>query len=766
MPRSARALPLLLLAFTAPGAAAAAEPAEEPVPAERRLDRVAGLCRAWTTAKYLHPGLWGRDFDWDAAFVAAAEAVDGTSPPERYREIAAAMLGTLDDPATEVVSDDDEADEDKEHEDDEAAETEAAAPAAAEVELVRIVGDGVLLIDLPGHQRAHGAYAALGPLMGQLPAELPTTSGLILDLRFADGGAGHRGGFILERAAEVLVPRPVRGPARRWLVHWGYAPQRGASSGGYRSGEVTGPATEFTPRVDGGSWRVVFLVNERSPLPDLLWALHGAGLAKLVAEGDFAPERMVQRVTVDLGEGLAARIRVVEVLAERPLDAVQVGSEAPPGGEGDAALAAALALLGEEWEQSTTLSAAASAPAVRRPEESYTDPALPRLGLRLLAACRAWGVIHEFYPYLELIGDWDQAFRDSLPAFLDAGDEVAYSRAVLELMAHVADDHTTVSGNAGIDQLLGAATPPLAVRLIEGEVAVVAVAPEVEGVAVGDVVVEVDGEPIGILIERLLPLVPGSRELNRRRRAAATALRGAADVPAVLGLHGAGGEVRRVEVPRSTPRWWRVEPGPAWNRIAPGVGYADLRLLQIHEVEPMLEELGDTDALILDLRGYPNGTGWVLAHFLNVRGAEVGALFRRREVGSESAYFKDSGFFFAQGLPELAEEPYTGEVVVLIDERAISQSEHVALFLEQAAGAVFIGSPTAGANGDITNFWLPGGIFVVFTGHDVRHADGRQLQRVGILPDIAVEPTLAGLRAGRDEVLERALEHLGVEGAP
>jgi C-terminal processing protease CtpA/Prc len=147
----------------------------------------------------------------------------------------------------------------------------------------------------------------------------------------------------------------------------------------------------------------------------------------------------------------------------------------------------------------------------------------------------------------------------------------------------------------------------------------------------------------------------------------------------------------------------------------------------------MLEELGDTDALILDLRGYPNGTGWVLAHFLNVRGAEVGALFRRREVGSESAYFKDSGFFFAQGLPELAEEPYTGEVVVLIDERAISQSEHVALFLEQAAGAVFIGSPTAGANGDITNFWLPGGIFVVFTGHDVRHADGRQLQRVGIL---------------------------------
>jgi hypothetical protein len=36
----------------------------------------------------------------------------------------------------------------------------------------------------------------------------------------------------------------------------------------------------------------------------------------------------------------------------------------------------------------------------------------------------------------------------------------------------------------------------------------------------------------------------------------------------------------------------------------------------------------------------------------------------------------------------------------------------------------------------------------------------------GSSPDVAVEPTLAGLRAGCHEVLERALEHLGVEGAP
>ena len=41
----------------------------------------------------------------------------------------------------------------------------------------------------------------------------------------------------------------------------------------------------------------------------------------------------------------------------------------------------------------------------------------------------------------------------------------------------------------------------------------------------------------------------------------------------------------------------------------------------------------------------------------------------------------------------------------------------------------------------------------------VRWPDGKQLQRVGLLPDIEVKPTIAGIRAGRDEVLERAVQY-------
>ena len=52
----------------------------------------------------------------------------------------------------------------------------------------------------------------------------------------------------------------------------------------------------------------------------------------------------------------------------------------------------------------------------------------------------------------------------------------------------------------------------------------------------------------------------------------------------------------------------------------------------------------------------------------------------------------------------------------------------------------------------------PGGITTTFTGAGVYYPDGRETQRVGIVPDIVVKPTIKGIREGKDEVMERAIE--------
>jgi hypothetical protein len=45
-----------------------------------------------------------------------------------------------------------------------------------------------------------------------------------------------------------------------------------------------------------------------------------------------------------------------------------------------------------------------------------------------------------------------------------------------------------------------------------------------------------------------------------------------------------------------------------------------------------------------------------------------------------------------------------------------------------------------------------------FSGQGVWHVDNRQLQRVGLQPHVLVRPTIKGKRAGKDEVLEKAIE--------
>jgi C-terminal processing protease CtpA/Prc len=115
---------------------------------------------------------------------------------------------------------------------------------------------------------------------------------------------------------------------------------------------------------------------------------------------------------------------------------------------------------------------------------------------------------------------------------------------------------------------------------------------------------------------------------------------------------------------------------------------------------------------------------------------------------------------FAQTFSPSSKPRYAGKVVMLINEQAISRAEHTCLIFSAATDVTFIGTPTNGTNGDITNLVLPGNLTVVFTGHDVRHGDGRQLQRVGVQPHITVAPTITGIREGRDEVLEAAVKYL------
>jgi C-terminal processing protease CtpA/Prc len=71
-----------------------------------------------------------------------------------------------------------------------------------------------------------------------------------------------------------------------------------------------------------------------------------------------------------------------------------------------------------------------------------------------------------------------------------------------------------------------------------------------------------------------------------------------------------------------------------------------------------------------------------------------------------------------------------------------------------------VGSQTAGAFGEVVKVFLPMNITVQFTVNSIFDIQMRSMQGIGILPDVEVRPTITGIRAGRDEVLEKGIEVL------
>jgi C-terminal processing protease CtpA/Prc len=119
------------------------------------------------------------------------------------------------------------------------------------------------------------------------------------------------------------------------------------------------------------------------------------------------------------------------------------------------------------------------------------------------------------------------------------------------------------------------------------------------------------------------------------------------------------------------------------------------------------------------------------------------------------------------GWPVWAEKPrLTAKAAFLTDGRAISYAETYLGIVEAFQLAEIVGAPTAGTNGNVNPFTLPGGYWVAWTGMKVLKHDGSRHHGVGIQPTVPAERTLRGVIEGRDEVLEKGIEVVSAGPAP
>lgn len=183
------------------------------------------------------------------------------------------------------------------------------------------------------------------------------------------------------------------------------------------------------------------------------------------------------------------------------------------------------------------------------------------------------------------------------------------------------------------------------------------------------------------------------------------------------------------------------------------LGYVNMGLIKRSDLNDMFENLKNTESIIFDSRNYPNMTILPLSRLLLPEN-KIYYEFIFPETNYLSKFYRRKNNI-GRNNPDY----YKGNVVILVNEVTQSQAETTVMMLKQHPKAKVIGGYTSGANGDVISFNIAG-LKTCFTGLGAYYPDGRETQRIGIIPDIIVRPTVKGIQQGKDEIMERALEYL------
>lgn len=403
--------------------------------------------------------------------------------------------------------------------------------------------------------------------------------------------------------------------------------------------------------------------------------------------------------------------------------------------------------------QGRTLPAAAPiAPASSRPAD-YVPSGFDR-STRLAATIVAWNAMRHFYPYWDAVPDarWPAALDEALRGAAIDADDLAFENRLRRLMAMSHDGHGSVRYWRAPQGML-----PLDWAWVEGRLVVTAAGANAGGLGRGDIVTRIAGRTVGAALADASALNPGSEHWSRWR-ALHEWLSGPAGSALELTFTDAAGATRTVRLPyqpvsRAADVVREARRDPV-SEIEPGILYVDLTRLPQDRLVAALSRMAGARGLIFDLRGYPRGQIDYLSHLAGgtIRSADFEAPLWTRpdQVGAQ---FSNFGWEIPAQSPR-----FTDDVVFITDESAISYAESVLGTVKGNRLARIVGAPTAGANGNVASMALPGGYTIMWTGMRVRNRDGSQHHLNGVAPDVPVSRTVAGIRAGRDELLERALQ--------
>lgn len=397
-------------------------------------------------------------------------------------------------------------------------------------------------------------------------------------------------------------------------------------------------------------------------------------------------------------------------------------------------------------------------------ELAYRNIRFPDSGYQLLALFRFWNIIEYWFPDRDVIGeDWTGVLRRFLAPLALAKTRDEYQLQMMALIAAVHDSHANLWSSLSVRPPTGECRVPVTVRFIGGKAVVAgysdAKAGPESGLKPGDVIAARDGVPVPALIERWSPYYAASNDASQLREIGRSLLQAPCGQKVSLRREG---DTHDLTLPAISVQYATLAaslsrdlPGETFQRLSPSVAYLKLSSVKTEDVRSYIDRAAGTQGLIIDIRNYPSAfMPFALGSHLVDRPTPF-VRFTTADLANPGA------FRWRQSLVIQPAEPrYSGKIVILVNETTQSQAEYTAMALRTAPRAIVIGSTTAGADGNVSDIPLPGGLNSMISGIGVFYPNKRPTQRIGIVPDIEVHQTIAGVRDGRDELMEAALRQI------
>ncbi|MFY7847345.1 S41 family peptidase [Chryseobacterium gambrini] len=381
--------------------------------------------------------------------------------------------------------------------------------------------------------------------------------------------------------------------------------------------------------------------------------------------------------------------------------------------------------------------------------------------IALLEFFRYWNYAEYFFAYkYKTDQNWNDVLREMIPKFLAVDSDESYHLTLAELVTKTDDSHAFLFSRLTSLNQYGRKNVPVQYSYAEGKLVVTKTYPtifdEENPLKIGDVIYDVEGLTIPQKINSFGKYLPASNSWGKINKSKYLFLYTNKDsLELKIERDGINLAIKvktylQKEIIRENPtvpeKWKFLDDEKK-------IGYVNMGLIKRSDLNDMFENLKNTESIIFDSRNYPNMTILPLSRLLLPEN-KIYYEFIFPETNYLSKFYRRKNNI-GRNNPDY----YKGNVVILVNEVTQSQAETTVMMLKQHPKAKVIGGYTSGANGDVISFNIAG-LKTCFTGLGAYYPDGRETQRIGIIPDIIVRPTVKGIQQGKDEIMERALEYL------